>query len=637
MNKHRILIFLSVVTLFSSPHIQPNTKKIATASLMVTALLGANAYVAHRKTTQAQKAHSATHTKITKKQWKEARANFRNACKAGGAAALVTALLALKAYYDAQATDNSVSQNLSGRSVKGLSTTRQAEHETVEAAAEIAAQVDALKKRTAEIEAQTAALEAAEKEKKAAEEQADAVPTTVATKSGEDTEAGVIAREAATTEEAPTAAEAKTKAQTAAKAAIWLTARAQELKLGTALHTANIAEIDRLVAEGVKLNATHLAAAKDEQTRRHLIDTHHLDINGTDAAGTTPLMQLSESARKHEPSSLLKEFLTQDGLVLDACNSKGETALTIAAQANNPFAVQALLQAGATLDDKTYNLLPQLIVAALNSSSPEGIAAAEDLLSEIDTSRSMEESLIHVAAHSSKPMEALDFCAKHGIPYDATLDAELPDLINQAIEKDNNAVAHFLISQETCDLNTCSARGFLPLITAIERRNDPLIKLCMDKGADLTQVDKNGTSPLMAAAAKNNGELVSFLLSNEAVQREINKTDFTMDESALFMGLRSPEITSMLLAAGANPNVTDNENASPLLRAIDLLSSGTSKLTILEKRVSVIKALIAAGAEKTTAVLQYFSRIESDIQKNFKLYGEAGAAALAELTQLLRS
>ena len=157
----------------------------------------------------------------------------------------------------------------------------------------------------------------------------------------------------------------------------------------------------------------------------------------------------------------------------------------------------------------------------------------------------------------------------------------------------------------------------LSLSTSLKRKN--LVQIFLDFGVDVNdRVDEQGSTPLFRAITTNSDELTKLLLAKGA---DPNITDAS-GVTALMGAAKADddELTKLLLAAGADPNITNLLGATALMGAVEAGNLGavkkllapTTKLTSLniqsihsgtalcraaEKgHQSIVETLLAAGA-----------------------------------------
>ena len=117
------------------------------------------------------------------------------------------------------------------------------------------------------------------------------------------------------------------------------------------------------------------------------------------------------------------------------------------------------------------------------------------------------------------------------------------------------------------------------LTTPARRGNTDIIKMALEKGAEVDCVDKDGFTPLESAALNGNTEAVQLLLQAGA--------DVKPNCSMLNASARSgnPDIIKMLLEKGAEVNCVDRDAFAPLEAAI------------FNGRVEAAQLLLQAGAD----------------------------------------
>ena len=107
------------------------------------------------------------------------------------------------------------------------------------------------------------------------------------------------------------------------------------------------------------------------------------------------------------------------------------------------------------------------------------------------------------------------------------------------------------------------------LIFAIRCNNTNWAKNLIENGGNVNQLDSEGMSPLQWAIVKENYDIFNLLVQNNA------NLDFTWDKekySLLFQAtaLKKPKFVELLIKHGANVNVVNTHNATPLHAAADI-------------------------------------------------------------------
>lgn len=219
----------------------------------------------------------------------------------------------------------------------------------------------------------------------------------------------------------------------------------------------------------------------------------------------------------------------------------------------------------------------------------------------------------------------------------------------EAVKTKNTALALELI-KKGANLDY-EAEGDTTLTLAIRNRDTEIAKALLAAGANPNQIDsKRGASALRMAVQMSNAELVSLLI--DKYKADVNpKSDSgysLLHVAANFNAGR--EITALLLAAGSDPNVIDEDGKAPYESALamykpdiaNLLAMVTNKekIAALKKGQKAPAAETAKPAPTAAATSDDEAELEDEMediaadlvlaykQKGFKLYGEGFADAV---------
>lgn len=155
--------------------------------------------------------------------------------------------------------------------------------------------------------------------------------------------------------------------------------------------------------------------------------------------------------------------------------------------------------------------------------------------------------------------------------------------------------------------------GYTPLMTATIIKNQPLMQVLIEAGAEINELRENRSSALTIAVESNYSQGVALLLKYKADLNITLGAGETLLHRALL--LENVENTRALLDAGANVNQKNEQGNAPLcyaVRNINLVTlllqkgadvniqnnQGETPLMIATrmKSVAVVKLLIASGA-----------------------------------------
>ena len=154
----------------------------------------------------------------------------------------------------------------------------------------------------------------------------------------------------------------------------------------------------------------------------------------------------------------------------------------------------------------------------------------------------------------------------------ATIDAtnasgQTPLLL--AIQNNHPAVATRLIDAGA-NINAQAANQDTPWLLAGALGRTALLRHMLPKGPDLGVRNRFGGNALIPACERAHVDTVAFLVTTPIDVNHVNNLGWTCLLEIVILGDGGPrhvEVTKLVLAAGANPNIADRDGVSPLQHA----------------------------------------------------------------------
>ena len=338
-----------------------------------------------------------------------------------------------------------------------------------------------------------------------------------------------------------------------------------------------------------KLNATVTTPLGLAESRvppnRSLADYRPpIDSNQRNEAGLTWLMRAAARGQAAQIPMLVKSVSQ-----INAVTAEGETALLIAARSGEAETTLALLQAGADKEARDLIGRTPLMLASINGH--EQVASALlDAGADVSQRDQAGNSSLLLAARNCRST-TIGVLLARGAEHTPDNGGETP-LIAAAKNCAEAGVTAQLIPGS--DINAVDTMGRSALWYAAKSGDGKSLASILAAGASPDVSDIDGLSPLLAAAAAGNTEGLSILLENganpsgitkqgndaamlaaavgcasciQAVARKYQSIDQknVFGETALMLAIKSQsqDTSSLLIAAGANPDARDKGRDTP--------------------------------------------------------------------------
>lgn len=281
---------------------------------------------------------------------------------------------------------------------------------------------------------------------------------------------------------------------------------------------------------------------------------------------------MHHAARKNLPEGIT--YLAQKGATLDARNIMLETPLHIAARSDAVEAGERLIQSGAPLSAADVNGDTPLH-AAVNAGALKSAQLFIRLKAPLDIQNYAGETALHIAARRNAAGIVNTLCANNARVDVA--DAKGMTALAAAAAAGSLESAQALLAVGSA-IDTRDTTGSTPLLRAVESEHAGLIRLLIQKNADIFALNARKVRPFTLAMQKN--ALIQREFLDPAL---VGRTDSNGDGMlhVLILALASPEQLEAALKAGAGLETRNSQGTTPLAFALTRLKDGVSPDTVL--------------------------------------------------------
>ena len=284
-----------------------------------------------------------------------------------------------------------------------------------------------------------------------------------------------------------------------------------------------------------------------------------MDANAAiDQEGNTALMVAANNGRAE-----VVDELVQAGANVNVTNRQGVSALMRAATREDVALVRKLIAAKADLNHKDSRG-----ETALSFAAARGRRETVTLLLDSGAQPEAIDRAFVAAAESGEP-EIARLLLGRGADVQKTGGEALVKAIVQSGRSDRvNDNVTFILGM-VGDVSAQDANGWSAVHLAAREGNAALLRLLLEKGADLNRVcackgflNARDWTPLQIAARRGRTEVVDLLLGGGADLRQANSRGATALHEAVEGD--TPAIVQSLVKKGADPRARDNEGKTPL-------------------------------------------------------------------------
>jgi len=353
------------------------------------------------------------------------------------------------------------------------------------------------------------------------------------------------------------------------------TAKAPAISIHEAVGTGNIEAVKKHLAAGTDVNAndggwTPLWYAADEGHKEivELLIAKGADVNAKNKGDVTPLYGAARSGRKE-----IAELLIAKGADVNARDDVGRIPLHSATGGDHKEIVELLIAKGADVNAKNDKFVGTFLHWAAAGGQNEIVKLliakgadvnAKDYAGVTPLDYADGETAALLRKHGGKTKKELEAAGKSikriaeaTKPKPPTGKAPNISILKAAQEGNIEAVKQHLAAG--ADVNAKDENGWTPLNSAAVKGRNQIVKLLIEKGADL-----NAGTPLIFAATDGHMEVVELLIANGA---DVNaKTNDQLGGTALHMtsNLGHKKAVELLVAAGADVNAKMLHGMTPL-------------------------------------------------------------------------
>jgi ankyrin repeat protein len=317
--------------------------------------------------------------------------------------------------------------------------------------------------------------------------------------------------------------------------------------------------ISSLLARGADIHATtansgytalHTAAESGSVSIIFLLLKNGADIKAVTKEGFNALHCAAHTGHVE----VVRALLLWKADVYSAVESIGYTALHLAADEAHNAVLRALLQEGA---DALAQIIGRrtaldLLVASEKRTSVTSKSAVQSCRQQLQESVDRALRGIHSYGKKIKAAAASDQVdLRHFLDDGTNISTSAPDNGRLRLIMNDGSTELALLFDLRADVDTATALGWLPLHLAVHRGSEGIVKTLLDLGADVNaRVGGTDDTALKWAVITNKGSIVRVLLEHGANVSNIDKRGWTVLLWAAAYGLSG--MVKQLLAYGAD-------------------------------------------------------------------------------------
>lgn len=322
------------------------------------------------------------------------------------------------------------------------------------------------------------------------------------------------------------------------------------------------------------------AVAEGNADKVQRLITEGRDINAANSRGNTALMVAAQ-----RDNAELVELLLKNRANPDAKDKYGWTALIAAARAGRTEVARVLLQNGAdhSITDKDGKTA---LLHAIDMARTEMVTMLQEFGANPRKQGTKEVSATETAIRQGRTEALEPLLAKGGINQKNAA-GMTPLMI--AVRADRKDMVRLLL-EKGADINVKDYAGKTAFFYSIHKKvRTPIFDMLLEKGAEYDITDNSGMTSLMQAVQSGNVEIAGLMIEKGVDINARKKDELTAIHIAASQG--NKEMMNFLISKGASLTVRDKDSNLPLM--ISLMRNHVDSARLLyEAKPDVVPELI---------------------------------------------
>ena len=390
------------------------------------------------------------------------------------------------------------------------------------------------------------------------------------------------------------------------------------------------------------------------------------------AVAASPDLQLIDAARARDADGVAD--LIAAGANVNAVNDYGVTPIALAATNGSAAMIETLLDAGAN-PNAALQTGETVLMTAARTGNAVAVSALLARGADVDARQDSKGQTALMWAVSERHLDVVTTLLDRGADLSAKTEGGSTVLLFAAREGDIE-IARVLLTRGA-DIDAAASDGATPILVATVRGHAPLAKFFLELGADPDgDAETAGYTPLHWASTKSEGvitndypaapgewaalagipnrreklDLINALLAhgaeiNARVTKDLPRYGFTLFKRNYLLGgtpfylaslVADVEVMRLLLAKGANPEITANDDTTALMVAGGIAHADNESRVLESDRLEAVKLTVELGHDLSAVNKAGFSLVHAAAfagQDSVIQFAAGNGAKLSELAK----